>query len=484
MEQPTILRLLRTIRQLQLLSFAAQIVMILGTALLVWKLTGKIELQYLWSSPVVVSVATAAILLFLVSRSVAWIISRNHRTNAAEVDRMYGLKNRVATYIELKESTHPFLAPLIRETSSKLDSVSALRSSGAAHGILVPAATLLVVALALLTLPYLPVPQEIASRKQEQKRIAETGKELEQFARRLEQRKTATPELKQLTNQLKELSRQLQKPAIDKADALKKLNQLQEKLNQIDTNNRQRLAEDLKKSWQDAAKADGDKPGPSADQKTAMEQLAREFEGALEGKEPSKGIETQKVNQGEFSKQDVEKLKEALKKYQEQKSQAEKMRAEMQQALDKTRKTTTAGKNSYITDSRLKDRDVEKGKGGIEDGPGTTNQDTGPSRFSTKKKEKSEYVEDRTKSEYERKYQGERTDAGKEPVFLESHWDENGDPQYTRVRNFGKQNDPGNQPGDGRNVAKQNQDESAVRKERIPASHQQIVKEYFEAIEE
>ncbi|MGH9856966.1 MAG: hypothetical protein ACRD4B_03880, partial [Acidobacteriota bacterium] len=302
MEQPKIFRLLRKIRTLQLLSFAAQTAMLIGTGFLVWRLAQEIEQQYLWASPVVLPIVTAAILLFLLSRSMAWIISRNHRANAAEVDRIYALKDRVATCIELKESGHPFLAPLIRETSSKIDSVSALRASGAPSAMIVPAALLVFFTIALITLPYLPVPAEIVAKKQEQKQIAETGKELEEFVRRLEQKKAATPELKQLTNELKQLSRQLQKSAFDKADALKKLNQLQEKLNQVHANTRKELAGELKKSWQEAAKSDENQPAPTpADQKAAMEQLAREFEGALEGKEPSEGAETQKLNQGEFS---------------------------------------------------------------------------------------------------------------------------------------------------------------------------------------
>ncbi len=53
------------------------------------------------------------------------------------------------------------------------------------------------------------------------------------------------------------------------------------------------------------------------------------------------------------------------------------------------------------TDSRIKDRDIEKGGGGVDDGPGTTNKDVGPQHFSTKKQGGGEYAEDKTKAEYE-----------------------------------------------------------------------------------
>ena len=484
MEQHKIFRLLRKIRFLQLLSFTAQCGALAGTGYLVWKLAQGVEQQYLWSSPLLLSLVAGSLLLFSFSRSLAWIVSRKDHTNALDVDRIYGLKDRLTTYIELKDSNHPFLPALIRETAAQIDSVSALRSSRAKSSMVLPAALFILVASALLTLPYLPVPETIIARKQEQKRIAEKGKELETLVRRLEKQSKQLPEFKGLSNEFKQLSQQLQKPDFDKADALKKLNELQENQNRVHSATGQKLVEQLKNAWQEAAKPDLNEPQLSADEKATVEQLARDFDAALEGQAPSAGEEKEKLNQGQFSKQDLKKLKEALKKYQDQKSSADQMRAEMQEALDKTRKATSSGKNAYIADSRLKDRDVEKGKGGVQDGPGTTNQDAGPSQFDTAKKSKEEYVEDRTRADYERRYQGERTQAGKDPLFLESQWDEDGNPQYTRVRHFGRQQDIPNKNGAGRNIAEQNQNESAVRKERIPASHQQIVKKYFEAIEE
>jgi len=254
MEQHKIFRLLRKIRFLQLLSFTAQCGALAGTGYLVWKLAQEVEQQYLWSSPLLLSLVAGSLLLFSFSRSLAWIVSRKDHTNALDVDRIYGLKDRLTTYIELKDSNHPFLPALIRETAAQIDSVSALRSSRAKSSMVLPAALFILVASALLTLPYLPVPETIIARKQEQKRIAEKGKELETLVRRLEKQSKQLPEFKGLSNEFKQLSQQLQKPDFDKADALKKLNELQENQNRVHSATGQKLVEQLKNAWQEAAK--------------------------------------------------------------------------------------------------------------------------------------------------------------------------------------------------------------------------------------
>src|SRR5207249_8081459 len=113
----------------------------------------------------------------------------------------------------------------------------------------------------------------------------------------------------------------------------------------------------------------------------------------------------------------------------------------------------------------------------------TTNQDVGPQNFDTKKYGKSEYVEDRTKLQYEQQYKGEREKAGSDPLFLKSKWDKQGEQKYVEIRNFGlnKKSTAGKDT-----VATLNQDseESALREEKIPASYQKIVKKYFESIKQ
>jgi hypothetical protein len=173
-----------------------------------------------------------------------------------------------------------------------------------------------------------------------------------------------------------------------------------------------------------------------------------------------------------------------MKEYQQQKERATQMRSELQKGLEATRQGARAGKEGFTTDSRLKDREVEKGKGGVEDGAGTTNKDSGPSHFDTTKKRQGEYMEDRTKAEYEQTYDGQREkDLGKDPLYLQNQWNDSGNPGYTRVRNFGLNKDP-QLNGNAQPNAAQNKDESVIRKERVPPAYQKIVRDYFEKIEE
>ena len=481
MARDKISELLRRIRTVQIASFLAQCLVLIVAGYFLSKSILQLESQYLWQTPVFVWITGATVVLLLLTKSLAWLISRNTRANAQELDRVYSLKERVTTYIELQETQHPFLDPLVRETSSRLQNVSAWKASRAFSVLALPVVILLFLISSSILIPYLPVPEKTIVKKEEQKGIAAKGKEMEEFIKKLEQKKLA-PELKKLTSELKQLALDLQKPKTDKAEALKKINALEEKLKKLSSADQQKLAQNLKNALQDAARPDSGGNTMTAEEKAQMQQIAKDFEGALEGKEAAKGIE-QQFQTEQFNSKDLKNLKEALKKYQEQKAQAEKMQAELQNTLDNARKSTSSGKGKFTADSKLKDRDVEKGKGGVEDGPGTTNQDSGPSSFDTKKKGTGEYMEDKTKAEYERQYEGQRENAGKDPLYLQSQWDENGNPQYTRVRNFGADKDSAVR-GSANAASGQNQEESAVRKERVPPSHEQIVKEYFEAIEE
>ena len=482
MEQNKISRLLRNVRTLQLLSLITQCLLFVACAYLIWKLSNSIAEKYLWSSPFLVWISAGMLLLFLFSRSIAWFASRNDKVNAAAVDHLYNLKERLTTYVELQKNRHPFLEPLVHETTPKLDPVSALRVAGIKSATLLPILLLVFLMSFLLIVPYLPVPDAVIVKKQEQKRIAAGAKEMEQAIRRMEQKPKLNPETKKLFQEFKKIAQDLQKPQLDKAQALKKLNTLEEKLQKAVSQNEQKLGKDLEKAWQEAAQPEAKDGGLTAEQKGELQQLAKDFQNALQGKEPSGGMDQRNLSTENMSSKDLQALKDALKKYQEQKSQSEQMRAELQKGLGHAQKKMAAGKRPFTTDSHIKDRDVEQGKGGVEDGAGTTNKDAGPSHFDTTKKGKGEYVEDRTKAEYERLYEGERENAGKDPLYLESQWDKNGNPQYTRVRNFGLDKDSSLKNRSAQ-PSGQNQDESAIRKERVPPSYQAIVKKYFEQIE-
>ena len=483
MEQNKISRLLRTIRTLQLISVVSQCLLLLASAYLVWHLTNLLAEKYLWTSRSLIWISAGMLLLYLFSRSVAWFAARNDRINAAAVDRFYDLKERVVTYVELQKNGHPFLEPLVHETTPKLDSVSALRVSGIKSATLLPVILVAFLTASLWIVPYLPVADAVMVKKQEQKRITAGAKEIAEAIQRLEQKQKLNPETKKLFQEFKKIAQDLQKPELDKADALKKLNALEEKLKNSLSQSQEKLGKDLEKAWQQAAQPEAKTGEVTAEQKQELEQLAKDFRNALQGKEPSGGMDQRNLSTENMSSKDIQALKDALKKYKEQKSNAEQMRAEMQKAVDHAQEGMSTGKRPYITDSRMKDRDVEQGKSGVEDGPGTTNKDAGPSHFDTTKKGTGKYVEDRTKAEYDRLYEGQRENVGKDPLYIESQWDENGEPKFTRVRNFGLDKDSTFKNGP-QQQAGQNQDESAIRKERVPPSYQKIVKEYFETIED
>jgi len=174
-------------------------------------------------------------------------------------------------------------------------------------------------------------------------------------------------------------------------------------------------------------------------------------------------------------------MKKALKEYQGNKKSRDQQMAELQESLQNAQKGMTGGKHKIVYNSQVDDRDIEKSRGGVNDGPGTTNKDMGPGHFDTKKDKKSEYAEDRTKAKYEQIYSGQREKVGKDPMFLGSKWDAEKS-RYVRVRTFGESNEPQILGGDA-STAKQSEAESIVGKEKIPASYRDIILRYFESIE-
>jgi hypothetical protein len=213
-----------------------------------------------------------------------------------------------------------------------------------------------------------------------------------------------------------------------------------------------------------------------------LEKEAAELNEALE-KEGLEGGEElqQQLENGKLSRQDIEKMKKALQQYQEGKKSRHQQMAELQESIEAARKGMTGGKPKVTYNSKIKDRDIEKSKGGVNDGPGTTNKDIGPSHFDTKKEGPSKYAEDRTKDNYEQLYSGQREKVGKDPMFLGSKWDAEKS-RYVRVRTFGQTNEPQILGGNS-GTAQQNEAESIVGKEKIPASYRDIILRYFESIE-
>jgi hypothetical protein len=435
--------------------------------------------QYSWSSSALAWITATAMSIALFVQAIARYSAANDRINARRVDEKYGLKDRLATYVELRQSSHPFLGPLIHECEQQIDSVSAWKSSRFLDHLIVPFIIVIATAISLVCIPLLPVSAGTLAKKEERKQVAQAAKELEKTVRKLEQ-KPSTPETKKLLQEFKQVAKELQKPDADRAKAMKRLNALQDQLKNLDQRNQEKLAKDLQNAW-DHAQQNAGQNNLSDAEKSELQELAKSFDQAMEGQEPLGGNHAENLKSENFSAKDIRALKEALKKFEAQKTQSAQMRSQLQEALQDAQKGSSGAsqKNKFTTDSRLKDRDVDKSKGGVDDGPGTTNQDSGPSHFDTRKKNPGEYMEDRTRAKYDQLYDGQRENVGKDPLYLQNQWNPNGDPGYTNVRNFGVNKDPQlDQLANG--LTKQSNNESVIRKERVPPSYQEIVKKYFE----
>ena len=481
MEHSSISHLLIRVRRLQLFATMTECCLLILSAVIAWKATAIIGERYLIDGRIILIVLAAAFAVFLAKSTVRYF-SRNDLMNAMEIDRRFELKNRITTYVELRGSNHPFLSAIEKESAPK---VSAIRASEAVRIRSEISPALLLLALITATwviVPYLPVPESISARAEEQKQIAESARKMEKTLQKLIAENKHKPEIKKLLQEFQKVSQDLQRPDIRKPEALKKLNALQDKLKKMEEIEKRSALGELAKARDNAGKGQTGKENLTQEQQKEMQKLAKELDSVLKGQEPGKGRELQNMKMEQFSGKDMESMKKALEQYRQQTAQSEQMRSELRKSLETAQKGTSSGKGRYTKDSRIKDRDMEKGKGGVEDGPGTTNQDTGPSTFDTKKKGQGKYVEDRTKAEYERLFQGERQNAGKDPLFLENRWNQEGDPQFTNVRSFGVDKDAA-LTGSSGDSASQSQDESAVEKEKVPASYQKIVKEYFESIE-
>jgi hypothetical protein len=479
MERNRVSGMLRKIRRIQLMSTFAQCSLILGTALLGLQAILLLSDHYSRPVPAAVWITGSAIVLALLAHSLIRYSARDDRINAHQLDEMYGLKERVTTYVELRKSAHPFLNPLVHECEAKLDIVSPWKASCFLKEMLLPAILVLITGISIAFIPMLPVSAATLLRKAEKTQITEMAKDLERKVQQL-QRQPSTPQMKKLLEEFKNAAKELQKPDADRAKALRRLNALEDEIKKNSAQNQQRLSRGLQNAWDDAQKGNAEDNLSDA-QKAELQNLAKSFDQAMHGQEPLDGNRLENLNTENFSTKDIQSLKDAIKKFEAQKAQSDQLKSQLEEALESARKgpSETGHRNRYTTDSRLKDRAVERNKGGVDDGPGTTNQDSGPSHFDTHKKNPEEYVEDRTKAKYEQIYSGERENAGKDPLYLQNHWSENGDPAYTNVRNFGVNRDP-QSDGLADGLVKQSQKESAVRKERVPPSYQEIVKKYFE----
>lgn len=476
--------LLAQIRRFAFARLLLQSILIFGSAVAIWFFLQAAAAKYLFYYPTISLIVFGAVLVAVFAHCLGLYLGEKESVVAARLDREFQLKDRLSTYIELRDSTHLFAEALCRETAARTNAIEPRRAIHWRRGITLPALLALITVTAMLVVPYLPVPQSIAQRKAELRQVHAQMKELEKAVAKLQQQNPKNPELQKLLLQVQTEMKELQKPETDKVEALKKLNALQDALQQkyskLDTAQKEALSQKLSELGKPST---GSKTGSGAEQKQ-IEELSKALDQALQGTNSSSGEKVQeKLQNGNISKADLEKLKKALEDYKAQKAESDKTMAQLQKSLEESQKGMSGGNHKITYDSRMSERQTEKGKSGVEDGPGTTNKDTGPNHFDTKKKGPSNYAEDKTKAEYEQLYKGQRENAGKDSLFLNSEWNQNGDPKFTQIRTLGEESNPGITGGNGGTSA-QSSIESEVRKEKIPASYQQIVKKYFESIQQ
>lgn len=478
-------RFLRRIKTAHVLTLALQLALIGAGAWIAAKTAGAASERYASVYGMAAAIVMAAALLIVLIQVLVRFFQRTELRVAQELDSRFGLKDRLSTYIEIRRLDHPFLPALAVDTQIRLRDVSVWSAANPVRAI-APSALLPACLLALLFLiPFLPVPKSIALQKQEQEQIRTEAQSLEREIRELQKKKELSPDVKKLLDEALKEAKDMQKPGVEKADALKRLNSLENKLAQIQKLDRAEKQQQLAKSLQDA-KSGSPENGSDAPSSEEIKQLAKDIQDALGNN--TKDLQGSKENPASpgatpMSKQQMEAMKKALEEYKKSAADTEQRMAEMQKALDNARSGIGGGKHKVTSDSRVKDRDVEKGKGGVDDGPGTTNKDVGPQHFSTKKTGAGEYAEDKTKAKYEQLYKGERTNAANDPLMLGSKWNDSGELTTQRIRSFGLDSDA-TASRQGGSLAGQNSQESEIRKEKVPASYQKMVKEYFESIQE
>lgn len=474
-------KLLSTIRGLRLMRLGLQILLLVISAVLIFELNRKVADKYLFYHPVLIFVFSAGIILLLSVLSLRLFLRDDERTLAGELDHEYKFKDRLNTYLELRDSSHPFLPSLIHESETHLPHVQFIRSAHLQQGSAAPLLLTSILAIALATFSYWPVSTTIATRAQQHRQIKQSSQKFAKELQKIQNSSKTTPEIKKLTQDFLKAVEHMNKPDVDAAKALQKMNEMNQQLKnlneQMKKQEKNAFAQNLKSMKDSDTKGQA---GKNEDQQ--LEKDAANLKEELE-KEGLQGGEElrQKMENGKLSPQDMEKMKKALQQYKENKKSRDQEMAELQESLDNAQKGMTGGKHKVIYNSQVKDRDVEKSKGGVEDGAGTTNRDMGPDHFDTKKQGPRDYTEDRTKAKYEQLYSGQREKAGKDPMFLGSKWDAEKS-RYVRVRTFGQSNEPQILGGDG-STAQQSEAESIVGKEKIPASYRDIILRYFESIE-
>jgi hypothetical protein len=480
MRSETLDKLLNSIRRWRMMRFGLQILLLFISAFLIFELNRKVADKYLFYHPVLIFILSAGIILILAVLSLRLFLRDDEQSIADELDHDYKLKDRLNTYLELRDGSHPFLSALIHESEAHLPEVQSLRSARLKEGSTAPLLLTALLVIAVATFSYWPISANTAARAEQHRQIKTASQKFQKELQNIQKASNVTPEIKKLSQDFLKAVEQINKQDADPAKTLQKMNEMNQQLKNLD----QQLAKQEKNAFAHNLKSmkDSDSKGQPGKNQDQLEKEAADLKEQLE-KEGLQGGEElrQKMENGKLSQQDLDKMKKALKEYRENKNSREQQMAQLQESLQNAQKGMSGGKHKVVYNSEVKERDIDKSKGGVEDGPGTTNKDMGPSHFDTKKKGKSEYTEDRTKAKYEQIYSGQRENVGKDAMFLGSKWDAEKS-RYVRVRTFGESNEPQILGGDA-TTAKQSEAESIVGKEKIPASYRDIILRYFESIE-
>jgi hypothetical protein len=473
-------KLLNSIRLWRMMRFGLQLLLLLISAVLIFELNRKVADKYLFYHPVLIFILSTGIILLLAVLSLRLFLRDNERSLAGELDHDYKLKDRLNTYLELRDGSHPFLPALIHESEAHLPDMQLLRSARFKEGSAAPIALTALLFAALATFSYWPVTATTSARAEQHRQIKTASQKFKKDLQNIQKSSNITPEIKKLSQDFLKAVEQMNKPDADPAKTLQKMNEMNQKLKNVN----QQLEKQQKDAFAQNLKSmkDSNSKGEAGKNQDQLEKEAADLKEELE-KEGLQGGEElrQKMENGKLSKEDLDKMKKALKDYQLNKNSRQQQMAELQESLQNAQKGMTGGKHKVVYNSEVKDRDIDKAKGGVDDGPGTTNKDMGPQHFDTQKKGKSEYAEDRTKAKYEQIFSGQRENVGKDPMFLGSKWDAEKS-RYVRVRTFGESNEPQILGGEA-GTAQQSEAESIVGKEKIPASYRDIILRYFESIE-
>lgn len=475
-------RLLKSVRRMRNLILLFQCMLILLSGLMFWKGLLSLEEKYLISLTLPgLILLLPAVLLLLIQSFLVYRRESSRLRISARIDQRFDLKNRFSTYIEFREKDHPFFPALANDLETHLTNTTTVRATDFRSGMAGPGILLLMLILIVSVVPFLPVPASVVQKKQEKEQVARAT---EKFAKEIQSFQKAElnhPKMKTLLDSFERSAKELQKPETDRTTALKNFNALQQKLEKtrshiLDTSEK----EFSKKIGKMANTKPGNVAGPAIDPREAA-RLAEELTEALNQKDPIGQEIADAIRRGRLSREEAEKLKKSLEEYKAERSMSERKLAELQEKLENSRKGVVSGKGEVTYDSTLKDRDIQKSKSGVEDGPGTTNLDVGPQHFDTKKEKKGKYVEDRTEAKYEKLYKGQRENAAADPVFVNSQWGEKS--KYSRVRTFGLESEASRQGGSTL-IDGQDEEESAISKENIPASYREMVKQYLDSIQQ